>query len=245
MSYEKLVKPVALPPGRARLSTSPAPTGSGTIANTIGMARVARSSGPAAELPDANITSGANPINSSANRRLASTAPPAQRVSIRTLLPSVQPSCFSFCRNAWSSVGYSESFALAGRSIPTRRSRSGCWARPAPGQIATAPPASIKKSRRFIALPPYCQGKGCCGRGPTLIKSQWGLGQQFTQSLPGRAGRNGKLLTAPRARPLVEPHGAGAAANGWNLPLTSALKARVTYSALVSVAPARSRLTLP
>ena len=40
-------KPVALPPGRARLSTKPAPTGSMTIANTIGTVRVACSNGAA------------------------------------------------------------------------------------------------------------------------------------------------------------------------------------------------------
>ena len=39
--YSNCMKPVALPPGRARLSTKPAPTGSGTIANTIGTVRVA------------------------------------------------------------------------------------------------------------------------------------------------------------------------------------------------------------
>src|SRR5262245_47956674 len=32
--YSNAMKPVALPPGRARLSTKPAPTGSGTSANT-------------------------------------------------------------------------------------------------------------------------------------------------------------------------------------------------------------------
>jgi hypothetical protein len=36
MPYSNGVKPVILPPGRARLSTYPAPTGSGAFANTIG-----------------------------------------------------------------------------------------------------------------------------------------------------------------------------------------------------------------
>ena len=43
--YSNWIKPVALPPGRARLSTKPEPTGSGTITNTIGTVRVACSSG--------------------------------------------------------------------------------------------------------------------------------------------------------------------------------------------------------
>jgi len=37
-------KPVALPPGRAMLSTTPEPTGSVTATNTIGRVRVARCS---------------------------------------------------------------------------------------------------------------------------------------------------------------------------------------------------------
>src|SRR6516162_10236083 len=49
--YSGLVKPVALPPGRARLATKPAPTGSTTCANTIGTVRVACSKGVAAGMP--------------------------------------------------------------------------------------------------------------------------------------------------------------------------------------------------
>src|SRR5262249_3579209 len=41
MPYSNRVKPVALPPGRARLSTKPAATGSVTFANTIGTVLVA------------------------------------------------------------------------------------------------------------------------------------------------------------------------------------------------------------
>src|SRR6516165_2857078 len=58
--------PVALPPGRARLSTNPAPTGSGTITNTIGMVRVACSNGAAPALPVTRMTSGASATNSAA-----------------------------------------------------------------------------------------------------------------------------------------------------------------------------------
>ena len=46
MLYSNMMNPVALPPGRARLATKPAPTGSTTIANTIGTVRVACSNGP-------------------------------------------------------------------------------------------------------------------------------------------------------------------------------------------------------
>ena len=81
------MKPVALPPGRARLSTKPAPTGSATIANTIGTVRVACSNGPTVEPPGARMTSGASATNSAACLRMSSALPAAQRVSIRTLRP--------------------------------------------------------------------------------------------------------------------------------------------------------------
>src|SRR5262249_9013489 len=42
MPNSNKVKPVVLPPGRARLSTNPAPTGSITVTNTIGTVRVTR-----------------------------------------------------------------------------------------------------------------------------------------------------------------------------------------------------------
>src|SRR5215831_18188738 len=47
MPYSIDVKPVALPPGCARLWTKPAPTGSGVSVNTIGTVRVACSNDPA------------------------------------------------------------------------------------------------------------------------------------------------------------------------------------------------------
>src|SRR5262249_2196126 len=49
--YSVVMKPVALPPGRARLATKPAATGSPTIGNTIGIARVACSNGRTVEAP--------------------------------------------------------------------------------------------------------------------------------------------------------------------------------------------------
>ena len=87
------MKPVALPPGRARLSTKPAPTGSATTANTIGTVRVACSNGPMVEVPVARMTSGASATNSAACLRMSAALAVAQRLSIRTLRPMVQPNC--------------------------------------------------------------------------------------------------------------------------------------------------------
>jgi hypothetical protein len=98
--YSNMEKPVAFPPGRAKLSTYPAPTGSVSITNTTGMVRVARSNGPAVALPFARITSGADATSSAACLRTSSSLPPAQRVSTWTLRPSAQPNCCRACRNA-------------------------------------------------------------------------------------------------------------------------------------------------
>ena len=87
MPYSTGMKPVALPPGRARLSTKPAPTGSVMIGNTIGTVRVACSSGLTVAVPLARMTSGASATNSAACLRISAASPAAQRVSIRTLRP--------------------------------------------------------------------------------------------------------------------------------------------------------------
>src|SRR6266508_5679975 len=47
------MKPVALPPGRSKLSTTPAPTGPTPSVNTMGTVRVACSNGPTLEAPPA------------------------------------------------------------------------------------------------------------------------------------------------------------------------------------------------
>jgi hypothetical protein len=98
--YSSVINPVALPPGRARLSTKPAPTGSPTIGKTIGTLRVACSNGRTVVAPCAKITSGASAANSDACLRMSSALPPAHRVSMRTLRPMIQPDCASPCWNA-------------------------------------------------------------------------------------------------------------------------------------------------
>src|SRR5215831_14109831 len=55
---------------RARLSTKPAPTGSGTITNTTGTVRVACSNGATPALPLARMTSGASATISSVFLRM-------------------------------------------------------------------------------------------------------------------------------------------------------------------------------
>ena len=64
--YSNGVKPVMLPPGRAKLLTKPAPTGSTTCTNTIGMVRVACIIGGTTLVPDIRMTSGASATSSAA-----------------------------------------------------------------------------------------------------------------------------------------------------------------------------------
>src|SRR5262249_16154723 len=56
--YSKFMKPVMLPPGRAKVSTKPAPTGSETSTNTIGRVRVACRNAATLSVPLANMRSG-------------------------------------------------------------------------------------------------------------------------------------------------------------------------------------------
>jgi len=162
MPYSKSVNPVALPPGCARLATKPAPTGSMTTTNTIGTMRVAFSNGATVAVPvPARMTSGASAANSAACLRMSSALVVAQRVSIRTLRPSVQPNCCRACRNAAMRACDSGSSAAEAMSTLIRRIRSGCCARALIGN-ATAPPTRPMNSRRLIEPPEETQSPAPC-----------------------------------------------------------------------------------
>src|SRR6516164_4510281 len=77
--YSNWMKPVALPPGRDRLWTKPAPTGSATLTKTIGTVRVACINDPTLAVPAPTMTSGARATNSAAYLRLLSALPMPQR----------------------------------------------------------------------------------------------------------------------------------------------------------------------
>src|SRR5262249_53992068 len=150
----QFVKPVALPPGRAKLSTKPEPTGSLVMVNTIGTVRVACSNGPTLEVPPASITSGASAANSAACLRISVASVVPQRVSMRRLRPMVQPNSASACRNAPTRACQTESSATPGTSTPMCRTRSPCCARAASGHAAAALPKRVMNSRRLMGLTP-------------------------------------------------------------------------------------------
>ena len=91
--YSNALNPVVLPPGRARLATNPAPTGSMTFANTIGTLWVTRCNAARFTLAEAKMTSGVSDTNSAAYLSDSADLPAAQRTSKRTLRPSTQPNC--------------------------------------------------------------------------------------------------------------------------------------------------------
>ena len=100
IAYSKAVNPVVLPPGRAKLSTKPAPTGSMTPPNTIGTVRVACCTVATLKLVSVRMTSGASATSSAAYLRAASILPAVQRTSRRALWPSAQPNSASRCTKA-------------------------------------------------------------------------------------------------------------------------------------------------
>ena len=135
MPYSNAVKPVALPPGRARLSTKPAPTGSGTITNTIGTVRVACSNGA-----DGRAASGQDDVRRERDqfRRVFANALGIARgpaiVDPHVAADRSSPIAAAPCRNAARRACPSGSSAASGMSTPMRRIRSACCARAASGQ---------------------------------------------------------------------------------------------------------------
>src|SRR5262245_23045702 len=153
-AYSNKRKPVVFPPGRARLSTRPALTGSTMLTKTIGTVRVVCCAAATATVPLATITSGASAANSAAYLRTLSASPAPQRWSIRKLRPTVQPNSCKPCANAARRVGSCGSSAPVDRRTPTRRTRSACCARAASGHAATEPAITWMKSRRLMQPPP-------------------------------------------------------------------------------------------
>ena len=153
---------MTLPPGRARLSTKPAPTGS-VISHEHdrhGAGRLLQRGHGCAPGGHDDVRGKRDQFRRVFARR--SPAPAPQRVSIGTLRPSVQPNSCSACRNAAMRACPSGSSAAVFMSTPMRRTRSACCARAASGQATAAPPRSVMNSRRRIS-PPKVRGQHCIG----------------------------------------------------------------------------------
>jgi hypothetical protein len=86
-----MLMPVTLPPGRARLATSPLPNGSPAAVMTIGMVEVARLAASGARVPFATMMSTWRRTSSAAKSDSCSGWSSAERRSKAKFFPSIHP----------------------------------------------------------------------------------------------------------------------------------------------------------
>jgi hypothetical protein len=146
----KITKPVTLPPGRAKLSTKPLPTGSETLVKTIGMVRVCCSKAAVVGVLCDRTRSGWSAMRSFARRGI-SPVPGALRVSPYECCdpPSSRTSAARLGRQRCR-------LRLRGRFQEALSTLQFAGWRPvarAPNGDATAPPTSAMNSRRLIQSP--------------------------------------------------------------------------------------------
>jgi hypothetical protein len=101
----------------------------------------------------ATITSGVSLIVSVTCFLINSGSLPANRVSIWTLRPFIQPKSRIPSRNSLMRPYASRSFSSRPSSTVTRRMRSGACACTAPGQVAAEPAIILMKSHRLMPPP--------------------------------------------------------------------------------------------
>src|SRR5215467_1964021 len=125
-SGAKLDSPVTLPPGRARLATKPAPTGSGKLVITMGMVLDAPFAANGVGPPEATIRSTLRRTRSAASSGRRSGVCSANRYSMVIFFPSIQPSLLSSCRNASTRTALPEAVLLSRK--PMRKTFPVCCA---------------------------------------------------------------------------------------------------------------------
>jgi hypothetical protein len=144
--------PVTLPPGRARLATRLLPTGSATAANTIGMTDVACFAATTFAVACVTMTSTLSRTNSATISGGRSKRPSAQRYSIATLRPSIQPSSRNRCTKA--AVHWLWTEGVFPPRNPMVGSFPGCCVPAASGgrkdDETSPPPSSVTNRRRLI-----------------------------------------------------------------------------------------------
>ena len=147
------LNPVMLPPGRGRLATKPARTGSTTTVKTMGMMVVARCRAAVAGVVEESRTSGRDATSSVAKALARLLSASVQRSSIRVLRPSIQPSRASSSTNVATKPRNSGLLTDHPISSPMRRRPSGCSAPTASGHVNAAPPTRVMNSRRLMGSP--------------------------------------------------------------------------------------------
>src|SRR5215510_3817744 len=146
-------RPVMLPPGRPKLAMRPAPTGSAAVANTIGIVAVAFFASEAIGVPEVTIISTLRRTNSAAIAAARVLRPSAQRTSIATVGPSIQPSSRSRRTNAANSSPCDEGVPAPRKPMiggfPACRAGAASAPGAASAHDAAAPPNSPMNSRLF------------------------------------------------------------------------------------------------
>src|SRR5215813_6053228 len=195
-----LLTPVRLPPGRLKLATRPASTGSPPILKTIGIVEVdALAACAEASPPLVTITATLRETRSWTSSGRRSYRPSAHRNSIATFLPSTKPVSLKPCRKA-DSIGPSVTGDLPLKYPITG---IGCCARAARGHAAAAPPSSVMNWRRLMssmgsspepAVPAYRRL-----RMPRKRPQVLGVDLNCSESRRGAAGRfpPEPLISAP------------------------------------------------
>ena len=135
-SVDRTDSPVTLPPGRARLATSPLPTGSPAAVNTIGIAVVTCFAAVISGVPEVTIISTLRRANSAAISAARSLRPSVQRYSIATVRPSIQESSRS--RSTKAATRLASAAGVPWPMYPMIGSLPGCCARAASGHSRRA-----------------------------------------------------------------------------------------------------------
>jgi hypothetical protein len=153
-SGPKILKPVALPPGRARLATRPSLTGSSPTPNTIGISVVAAlAASAAALLAGVAMTATRRRTKSAISAGRRSYRPSSQWYSTITLWPSTKPVSPRPLRNAAALPAE----ASADPPLTNPITGSAGWACAGRGhaaaEAAAAPPSPAMNSRRLIRSP--------------------------------------------------------------------------------------------
>ena len=152
------VSPVMLPPGRARLVTSPAATRSGATMVTMGIVVVARRAAAISRVPVTTMTFTCRSTSSAANSVTRGSFPAAKRRSITMFWPSTYPSARRPPRNAvHCGPGRAGSVPIDRR--PMRGVLAGAWASAATATHSrTASATAAHADRRLIVRLPGRSG---------------------------------------------------------------------------------------
>ena len=165
---------MVLPPGRARLATNPAPTGSAETAITIGIVRVACLAAWVGGVSTVTMTSTLRRTSSAANSPRRLSCPSPNRYSMLMLFPSTHPRSRRPCRNE-SRRGEREAAEVRAKKPIRGTLLDCCWASEVSGAAPSASSASTA-SRLFI--------QSLNGSSPNSAKT--GFGGHSAVATPGQ-----------------------------------------------------------